>query len=118
MPIDERPIVYSTAEDFEPVCSKCKSSPCRCQAKPSLPPDKQLISIRREKKGRRGKTVTTMGGFQLNKDDLKFLLKTLKSYCGSGGTVKDGVIEIQGDHREKLATRLQQFGYHTKFSGG
>ncbi len=85
----------------------------------SLPPNEQTIAIRREKKGRGGKQVTVMRGFQLAAKELEKLGKQLKKGCGSGGTVKpEGVIEIQGDHREKIATLLQKQGFKTKFTGG
>lgn len=117
MPRDERPTVYSTAEDF---CPRCKSSPCRCAAKKtrSLPPQQQTAAIRRETKGRGGKTVTVVRDLQLSPEDLKALATQLKQACGTGGTVKDGAIEIQGDHREKIAARLRSLGYKTKFTGG
>jgi translation initiation factor 1 len=57
-------------------------------------------------------------GLQLSPDDLKVLAKDLKQTCGTGGTVKDGAIEIQGDQRERIAARLKALGYKTKFVGG
>jgi translation initiation factor 1 len=117
MPIDDRPTVYSTESDFK-VCPRCKRSPCRCPKPVSLPPNQQTAAIRRETKGRGGKTVTVIYGLQLSPDDLKNLAAQLKQACGSGGTVKDGAIEIQGDHREKIAGKLRSLGYKTKFSGG
>jgi translation initiation factor 1 len=84
----------------------------------SQPPGPQEASIRREKKGRGGKTVTVVYGLRLKPDDLKALGKHLRQACGTGGTVKDGAIEIQGDHREKVAEALEQAGYRTKFTGG
>ncbi|MCP4415092.1 MAG: translation initiation factor [Chloroflexi bacterium] len=84
-----------------------------------LPPKEQTISIQREKKGRGGKQVTVMRGFQLAAKDLDRLGKTLKKGCGSGGTVKqEGIVEIQGDHRERIAALLQKQGFKTKFVGG
>lgn len=84
-----------------------------------LPPNQQTISIQREKKGRGGKQVTVLRGFQLSAKDLEKLGKQLKKRCGSGGTVKSGgIIEIQGDHREKIAFLLQKQGFKTKFTGG
>ena len=77
-----------------------------------------MARIRREKKGRRGKTVTVESDLQLSPEDLKSLSKRLKQACGSGGTVKDGNIEIQGDHRDKVASELGALGYKTKFAGG
>ncbi|MCB0215889.1 MAG: translation initiation factor [Caldilineae bacterium] len=85
---------------------------------PSLPPEKQLAGIRREKKGRGGKTVTLVHDLQLTEADLKALAKQLKAACGTGGSAKDGEIVIQGDHREAIAAALQGLGYKTKFTGG
>ncbi len=84
----------------------------------SRPPSEQVASIRREKKGRGGKTVTVVYDLVLRPDDLKALGKRLKTACGTGGTVKDGTIEIQGDHRDTIAATLQGLGYKTKFTGG
>jgi len=72
----------------------------------------------RETKGRRGKGVTLITGVPLHNGELKRLGKQLKRRCGSGGTVKDGVIEIQGDHRDLLVEELQKLGYTVKRSGG
>jgi translation initiation factor 1 len=85
----------------------------------SLPPQQQNLKVMRDRKGRQGKVVTIVSGFVLSKADLKALAKTLKTWCGSGGTVKEGsVIEIQGDHREKVAEKLQGLGYKVKLAGG
>ena len=117
MPIDDRPTVYSTESDFQ-LCPRCKRSPCRCPKPVSLLPSQQTAAIQRETKGRGGKTVSVIRGLQLSPDDLKALATQLKQACGTGGTVKDDVIEIQGDHREKIAARLRSLGYKTKFTGG
>lgn len=85
---------------------------------PSLPPEKQEVGIRREKKGRGGKTVTLVHDLQLTERDLKALGKKLKAACGTGGSAKGGEIIIQGDHRESIAALLQTMGYKTKFTGG
>jgi translation initiation factor 1 len=85
----------------------------------SLPPAQQNLKIMRDNKGRAGKVVTVITGFMLAETDLKNLVKTLKTLCGAGGTIKDGgVIEIQGDHREKIATKLRALGYKVKLAGG
>ncbi|HWQ84015.1 MAG TPA: translation initiation factor, partial [Anaerolineales bacterium] len=84
----------------------------------SLPPQQQVAAISRDRKGRGGKTVTLIRDLQLNPDDLKALLKQLKQTCATGGTIKDGVIEIQGDHRTQIAEKLRTMGYKTKFVGG
>jgi translation initiation factor 1 len=118
MPRDENRTVYSTDPNFTKRCPRCGSYPCRCPKPKSLPPQQQMATIQREVKGRGGKTVTVIRNLQLNEQDLAALAKLLKQACGSGGTVKDGNIEIQGDHREKVAARLQSLGYKTKFTGG
>ena len=85
----------------------------------SSPPAQQNLKIMRDKKGRRGKMVTVITGFVLTEADLKTLAKTLKTLCGSGGTVKAGsIIEVQGDHREKVADKLKTLGYKVKLAGG
>jgi len=114
----KRNVVYSTDSAFEKRCQRCGSYPCRCPKPKSQPPEEQTACIRREKKGRGGKQVTVIMELQLTPEDLKALGKELKKKCGSGGAVKDGNIEIQGDHREKVAAELQKMGYKTKFVGG
>lgn len=84
----------------------------------SLPPNQQTIYLHRDSKGRGGKTVTLVKKLILSEDDMKELAKTLKQVCGSGGTVKDDVIEIQGEHREKIADALVKMGYKVKIAGG
>ena len=118
MPRDKRPTVYSTNPNFRKRCKRCNSYPCRCPKSRSLPPEKQMAEIRREVKGRGGKTVIVVRGLVLTQQDMKSLAKQLKKSCGSGGTIKDDTIEIQGDHREKVAQKLQSLGYKTKFTGG
>jgi translation initiation factor 1 len=76
------------------------------------------VRVRREVKGRRGKTVTTIEGILLADDDLRALGSKLKRRCGTGGSVRDGVIEIQGDHRDTLITELEDRGYTVKRAGG
>lgn len=87
-------------------------------AGPPLPPEKQVVSIRREVKGRAGKTATVVYGFQMGEADFKELGRQLRQACGTGGSAKDGQIIIQGDHRETVAAFLQGLGYKTKFTGG
>jgi translation initiation factor 1 len=77
-----------------------------------------IIRIRREVKGRKGKTVTVISGFQPGQADLKILAKQLKQQCGAGGSVKDGVVIVQGDQREKLLKLLKAQGHKVKLSGG
>ena len=77
-----------------------------------------IVRIRRETKGRKGKGVTTLSGFDLNPGALKQLAKQLKQHCSTGGAIKDGVIEIQGDHREKLKIELEKRDFKVKLAGG
>ena len=84
----------------------------------SLPPQQQTVYLHRDSKGRGGKTVTVVKKLVLSEDDLKELAKKLKQVCGSGGTVKDGEIEIQGEHRGRIAEVLQKLGYKVKIAGG
>lgn len=85
---------------------------------PNLPPNQQQIRVEASSKGRKGKTVTIIRGFQTNADTLNDLLKKLKTQCGAGGTLKDNEIEIQGDHKQKIVQYLSQLGYKAKGSGG
>lgn len=88
------------------------------RAIPDLPPNQQNIRVQSTRSGRKGKTVTVISGFQQNPDTLSQLLKQLKSQCGSGGTIKEGNLEIQGDHKQKLVQLLKDLGYKAKISGG
>ncbi len=76
------------------------------------------MRVRREVKGRRGKTVTTISGVPLPESELRDLAGELKRSCGSGGAAKAGVIEIQGDHRNVLVRELEARGYSVKLAGG
>jgi translation initiation factor 1 len=85
---------------------------------PRAPRGDGIVRVRRESQGRGGKTVTTIAGVGASEDQLKDLAGELKRLCGTGGTVKDWVIEIQGDHREKIVAALQQRGHQVKLAGG
>ncbi len=76
------------------------------------------VRVRREKKGRRGKTVTTVSGLGLGRVELKALASELKRKSGSGGAVVDGVIEIQGDHVDRIVNELAAKDYRVKRAGG
>ncbi|NWF63310.1 MAG: stress response translation initiation inhibitor YciH [Chloroflexi bacterium] len=86
-------------------------------AKP-LSPQQQTAYLHRESGGRGGKVVSVVKNLILTEEDLKTLAKKLKQECGTGGTVKDGVIEIQGEHRQRMAEVLQKLGYKVKIAGG
>ena len=113
-------LVYSTESGR--VCPECGKSidACRCkqQSRQKSGRGDGIVRIRREKKGRRGKTVTTVSGLPQGPDALKQLASQLKRTCGTGGSVKDGVIEIQGDHRAVLKAELEKLGYTVKLAGG
>ncbi|BAT55751.1 translation initiation factor Sui1 [Nostoc sp. NIES-3756] len=85
---------------------------------PELPPKQQDLRVQATRSGRKGKTVTVITGFQTKPEVLADLVKQLKSQCGSGGTVKDNEIEIQGDHKQKILEILIKLGYKAKISGG
>ena len=100
-------IVYSTNPDF--VFEQEKTP------EPETPaPEKQRLIVTIDRSGRAGKQVTLVKGFKGRADDLSDLGKTLKIKCGVGGTVKDGVITIQGDFRDKVTAMLNQMGYNAK----
>lgn len=83
-----------------------------------LPPQQQTAYLHRESGGRGGKVVSVVKNLVLTDEDLKILAKKLKQECGTGGTVKDGVIEIQGEHRQRMAEVLTKLGYKVKIAGG
>ena len=87
-----------------------------------LPANQQTIKVMRDRKGRGGKVVTVASGFFVEPAALDELAKNLKTLCGAGGTTKEGddgqIIEIQGDHREKVAAALTALGYKVKMAGG
>jgi translation initiation factor 1 len=112
MPRDDRPTVWSSKH------GDLRKKPSKPAVVTSLPPQQQTIYLHRESKGRGGKTVTVIKNLVLSEGDLKALLKQLKTTCGSGGTLKDEMIEIQGDHREKVAAVLRKLGYRVKLAGG
>lgn len=84
----------------------------------SLLPQQQTIYVHRESSGRRGNAVTLVKNLVLSAEDLKALARKLKQECGTGGTIKEGVIEIQGEQREKIADILRKLGYKVKIAGG
>ncbi len=102
-------------------CQKSVSE-CTCKKKKSRSQTNikidGIIRVQSEVKGRKGKTVTIVYGFQINADELKNLAAQLKRRCGTGGSVKDGVIIIQGDHRDTLVTELKNRGFKAKIAGG
>jgi translation initiation factor 1 len=110
-------IVYSTDPDPVQQCPRCGRTPCVCQ-KVDLAPRQQTAYVQRDRKRRAGKMVTVISGLQHTPASFKELLKILQTACGTGGTVKEGELELQGDHRERAAEKLKELGYKVKFVGG
>ena len=115
-------LVYST--ETGSICKLCQKpvSECACKKKKlrsrtNIKYD-GIIRIQREVKGRKGKTVTTVSGFQLDDNELRLLASQLKRKCGTGGSVKEGIIIIQGDHRNTLLAELKKQGYTAILAGG
>jgi translation initiation factor 1 len=107
-----------TSRDDKLVYSTGKGRIAPPPERPLVPRGDGVVRVRRETQGRGGKTVTTIRGLGASEDELKHLAGELKRLCGSGGSVKDWAIEIQGDHRDKIVTALQQRGYTVKLAGG
>ena len=110
-------LVYSSGAGR--ICPKCQKPhlSCICRKIAAAVTD-GIVRVRRESKGRGGKTVTVITGIPVDETALKEVATALKKRCGTGGTVKEGVIEIQGDHRELLLSELAARGYKVKAAGG
>jgi translation initiation factor 1 len=111
-------LVYSTeAGRMCPVCRQPIAS-CACKARAAAPAAGDgIVRVSRETKGRGGKAVTLVRGLALDGMSLAKLAQQLKTHCGSGGTVKDGVIEVQGDHCDKVIALLKAQGLSVKRAG-
>lgn len=110
-------LVYST--DQGRLCPGCNKPVDGCVCRQAeVPAGDGIARVRRETKGRGGKTVTTVSGVPLAEAELKELATALKRRCGTGGSLKDGVIEIQGDHVQLLLDELAKRGFKAKKSGG
>jgi translation initiation factor 1 len=112
-------LVYST--EAGRMCPECRQSLAQCacsQAAAARLLGNGQVRVSRETKGRGGKAVTLVKGLALDEAALVQLGKQLKAACGSGGTVKDGVIEIQGEHVERVLAQLQSRGHTAKRAGG
>jgi translation initiation factor 1 len=112
-------LVYST--DSGRMCPACRRpvAVCVCAQQARAPAGDGVVRVSRESKGRGGKTVTLVRGLALDADAVAALGKRLRSACGSGGTVKDGVIEVQGDHAERVIALLFAEGIgNVKRTGG
>lgn len=88
------------------------------EKRPPRPKSDGFARVRREIKGRRGKTVTTISDLAMNDAELKELASALKRLCGVGGSVKNGMVEIQGDNADKIVAELEKRGHKAKRAGG
>lgn len=116
-------LVYSTDSGRVTHCPICGQpyKHCLCDQSIGETPTKKsdgIVRIMRDRKHRGGKTVTVISGVPASADALAVLAQQLKKLCGSGGTIKDGTIEIQGDHCDKVQTKLTEMGYKVKRAGG
>ena len=114
-------LVYSTESGRVTTCPTCGLPYKDCRCSQSAPPTRKndgIVRVMRDRKQRGGKTVTVITGVMGSEADLAALAQQLKKLCGSGGTVKEDTIEIQGDHCEKIITKLTALGYKVKRAGG
>jgi translation initiation factor 1 len=111
-------IIYSTGVGS--LCPNCRRPVRECVCPKGVPGAAKPTTVRvgREVKGRAGKGVTTVTGLPMSPSDIDSLATRLKKRCGSGGTVRDGIIEIQGDHRDSIVAELIKLGWPAKKSGG
>ena len=110
-------LVYST--ELGRTCPACRNALAQCACKPkAAPAGDGKVQVSRQTKGRGGKSVTVINGLALDSFALALLGKQLRMACGSGGTVKDGVIEVQGEHCELIMELLEKHGHHAKRVGG
>lgn len=102
------------------LCPKCHQlkKTCTCQSEPPAPSKSTVVRVGRETKGRRGKGMTIVSDLPLDENGLAELAARLKTRLGTGGTVRDGRIEIQGDHRDRIVEELEGLGYRAKRAGG
>ena len=114
-------LVYST--ETGKICPFCEKPAAQCKCKKKTKnnnpnPGDGKIRVQRVTKGRKGKGISAISGIPLEDTELKALAKKLKIKCGTGGTIKNGIIEIQGDHRDVLIEELKKLGYKAIKSGG
>ena len=115
---NNRRLVFATDGSHKNLCEKCGLNPCQCRLDQKIIPAELTLKIRIEKNGRGGKSVSVLFELPQNEKYWLGLTKKLKAHCGSGGTYKEGTIEIQGDHRDKLRSYLEKMGFSVKLAGG
>ncbi len=120
----DKPVVYDS--DYGRICPNCHKPEqgCTCRQKSTARPQQRaipkadgIVRVSRDRRNRRGKTVTVITGV-VGGPGADEVAGTLKRLCGSGGTVKDGIIEIQGDHRDLVLSKLTEMGFKAKLAGG
>jgi translation initiation factor 1 len=125
-------VVYRTGPDGADsaeagLCPACRRAPCNCRRVVELPPGRHDLRVRRERAGRRGKTVTLISPLFVGRERAAALLRELKRVCGGGGALKRAVaadgrpcytIEVQGEHAERVLAHLRQLGFPGKRAGG
>lgn len=118
--MDSSRLVYST--ETGRVCPSCGKPVAKCSCKKKMRPQRPqgdgIVRIRREVKGRKGKTATVIYGFEADTVEIKKIGTQLKRLCGTGGSVKNDEIIIQGDHRETVKSELTRQGFQVKLAGG
>jgi translation initiation factor 1 len=110
-------LVYST-DGGGAMCPACRRAMAQCVCRQAPAPGDGVVRVSRETAGRGGKAVTVVRGLALDAAALAMVAKQLKAVCGSGGTAKDGVIEVQGDHCERVIDALRKQGHAVKRAGG
>jgi translation initiation factor 1 len=114
----ENPTVYSTESGR--ICPDCGRpvAACVCKSKNTVQKGDGVVRVRQESKGRKGKTVTVVMGMGGSLQSLQTLASDLKRLCGAGGAVKEGTIEIQGEHADQIVAELKKRGMNAKRAGG
>ena len=115
------PLVFSTDGSHRQTCPVCGEHPCCCVPVVAMRPEETTVRMRLERKGRGGKAVTVVYEFPVQPpgdETLEQLARQLKRHCGTGGGVKNGTLEIQGDQRDKVQAFLEAQGYRVRRSGG
>lgn len=112
-------LVYSTdGSRVRPPAGPPARKPKPAPSARTAPPDDGVVRIQRDRRGRGGKTATTITGLPGSEEELDTLLRALKQHCGAGGSRDGRTLEIQGDHRDRLLQKLEALGFRPKLAGG
>ena len=115
---DSDSLVFSTDRSHQKVCLTCNRHPCSCLPAADIVPTATQLRLRLDRKGRGGKAVTVVFDLPGHPDYFLGLIKKLKAHCGTGGALKDGRMEIQGEQRDKVQAYLERMGFTVRRSGG